>query len=71
MTSLADQTVLATGANRGMGREYVAQLLARGVTKVFAAACGPRQIESANPRVVPLELEVTDATSLAIPGRLR
>jgi hypothetical protein len=37
-TSLAGQTVLVTGANRGMGREYVSQLLGRGVTKVYAAA---------------------------------
>ena len=46
MTSLADQTVLVTGANRGMGREYVAQLLDRGVTKVYAAARDPRTIDA-------------------------
>src|SRR5436305_1823123 len=38
MTKLAEQTVLVTGANRGMGREYVAQLLGRGAAKVYAAA---------------------------------
>ena len=65
MTSLADQTVLVTGANRGMGREYVAQLLGRGVTKVYAAARDPRTIDRADPRVVPLQLDVTDATSVA------
>ena len=65
MTSLADQTVLVTGANRGMGREYVAQLLDRGVTKVYAAARDPRTIDGADPRVVPLQLDVTDATSVA------
>jgi NAD(P)-dependent dehydrogenase (short-subunit alcohol dehydrogenase family) len=65
MTSLADQTVLVTGANRGMGREYVAQLLDRGVTKVYAAARDPRTIEVADPRVVVLQLDVTDATSVA------
>ena len=64
MTSLADQTVLVTGANRGMGREYVAQLLGRGVTKVYAAARDPRTIDGADPRVVPLQLDVTDATSV-------
>lgn len=37
MTSLAERTVLVTGANRGMGREYVAQLLGRKVAKVYAA----------------------------------
>ena len=65
MTSLADQTVLVTGANRGMGRQYVAQLLGRGVTKVYAAARDPRTIDGADPRVVPLQLDVTDATSVA------
>ena len=65
MTSLADQTVLVTGANRGMGREYVAQLLDRGVTKVYAAARDPRTIDLADPRVVPLWLDVTDPISVA------
>jgi NAD(P)-dependent dehydrogenase (short-subunit alcohol dehydrogenase family) len=65
MTSLADQTVLVTGANRGMGREYVAQLLDRGVTKVYAAARDPRTIDVADQRVVALQLDVTDATSVA------
>ena len=65
MTSLANQTVLVTGANRGMGREYVAQLLDRGVAKVYAAARDPRSIDVADPRVVPLQLDVTDAASVA------
>jgi NAD(P)-dependent dehydrogenase (short-subunit alcohol dehydrogenase family) len=65
MTSLANQTVLVTGANRGMGREYVAQLLGRGVAKVYAAARNPRAIDVADPRVVPLQLDVTDPTSIA------
>ena len=65
MTSLANQTVLVTGANRGMGREYVAQLLDRGVSKVYAAARDPRTIDVADPRVVPLQLDVTDAASVA------
>jgi NAD(P)-dependent dehydrogenase (short-subunit alcohol dehydrogenase family) len=65
MTSLAGQTVLVTGANRGMGGEYVAQLLDHGVTKVYAAARDPRTVDAADPRVVPLWLDVTDATSVA------
>ena len=65
MTLLADRTVLVTGANRGMGREYVAQLLDRKVTKVYAAARDPRTIDGADPRVVPLQLDVTDAASVA------
>jgi NAD(P)-dependent dehydrogenase (short-subunit alcohol dehydrogenase family) len=65
MTLLSDQTVLVTGANRGMGREYVAQLLDREVTKVYAAARDPRTIDVTDPRVVALQLDVTDAKSVA------
>lgn len=65
MTTLAHQTVLVTGANRGMGRAYVAQLLERGVAKVYAAARDPRTVEVTDPRVVPLELDVTDPASVA------
>ena len=65
MTQLAHQTVLVTGANRGMGREFVRQLLDRDVAKIYAAARNPRTIDAADPRVVPLELDVTDAASVA------
>jgi len=65
MTSLAGQTVLVTGANRGMGREYIRQLLDREVTKVYAAARDPRTINATDPRMIPLQLDVTDAKSVA------
>ncbi|WP_179473961.1 SDR family oxidoreductase [Mycolicibacterium vinylchloridicum] len=65
MTSLAGQAVLVTGANRGMGREYVAQLLDRGATKVYAGARVPRAVKVEDPRVVALRLDVTDAASVA------
>jgi NAD(P)-dependent dehydrogenase (short-subunit alcohol dehydrogenase family) len=68
MTSLAGQTVLVTGANRGMGREYIGQLLDRGVTKVYAAARDPRKIDAIDPRVIPLQLDVTDGASVAKAG---
>ena len=65
MTTLADRAVLVTGANRGMGREYVRQLLERGVTRVYAAGRDPRSVDIVDPRVVPLALDVTDAASVA------
>lgn len=65
MTSLADRSVLVTGANRGMGREYITQLLERGAAKVYAAARNPQQIEVNDPRVIALTLDVTDAASVA------
>jgi NAD(P)-dependent dehydrogenase (short-subunit alcohol dehydrogenase family) len=65
MTQLANQTVLVTGANRGMGHHYVTQLLDRGVVKVYAAARNPRSILATDPRVIPLGLDVTDPASVA------
>lgn len=65
MTQLAQQTALVTGANRGIGREFVRQLLDRGVAKVYAAARDPRTVVVDDPRVVPLQLDVTDAASVA------
>jgi NAD(P)-dependent dehydrogenase (short-subunit alcohol dehydrogenase family) len=65
MTDLAGQTVLVTGANRGMGAQYVTQLLERGVATVYAAARDPRSITATDPRVVPLQLDVTDPDSVA------
>ena len=68
MTSLVGQTVLVTGANRGMGREYIGQLLHRGVNNVYAAARDPRTIDVTDPRVIPLRLDVTNAASVAEAG---
>jgi NAD(P)-dependent dehydrogenase (short-subunit alcohol dehydrogenase family) len=65
MTTLAQRAVLVTGANRGMGREYVGQLLDRGVSTVYAAARDLRTITIDDARVVPLRLDVTDAASIA------
>lgn len=65
MTQLEGQTVLVTGANRGMGAQYVTQLLERGVAKVYAAARNPESVTVADERVVPLALDVTDAASVA------
>ena len=65
MTTLTGQTVLITGANRGLGREFVEQFLTRGVAKVYAAARNPESITTDDPRVVPLQLDVTDPDSVA------
>lgn len=70
MTILTGQTVLVTGANRGMGREYVVQLLDRGVAKVYAAARDKDAIDIVDPRVTALELDVTDAESVASAAEL-
>lgn len=64
MTSLANQTALVTGANRGMGKEFVRQLLERGAKKVYATARDASTIDTSDPRVVALQLDVTDADSV-------
>ena len=63
MTSLHGAVVLVTGANGGLGTEFVHQALERGAAKVYATARTPRQWD--DDRVVPLELDVTDAASIA------
>lgn len=65
MSTLNDKVVLVTGANRGLGREFVDQFLARGAAKVYAAARNPAAITDEDPRVVPIALDVTDPDSVA------
>jgi NAD(P)-dependent dehydrogenase (short-subunit alcohol dehydrogenase family) len=58
-----DQIVaLVTGANRGLGKQFASQLVARGA-KVYAAARRPETIDV--PGVVPVQLDITDPESLA------
>ncbi|RNL75332.1 SDR family oxidoreductase [Nocardioides marmorisolisilvae] len=60
---LAGSVVLVTGANGGLGREFVNQALERGATKVYAAARRPDSWS--DERVVALRLDVTDAASIS------
>lgn len=56
---------LVTGANRGIGRALVNALLTRGAKKVYAAARDPGAVGgSADARVVPLRLDVTDVDQI-------
>lgn len=48
-----------TGANRGLGAEYVQQLLDRGASKVYAAARNPESVK--NSGAIPIQLDVTNA----------
>ncbi|NYF09168.1 NAD(P)-dependent dehydrogenase (short-subunit alcohol dehydrogenase family) [Leifsonia sp. AK011] len=60
---IAGAVVLVTGANGGLGVEFVQQALDRGAAKVYATARTPRTWS--DERVVPLALDVTDEASVA------
>ena len=61
--SIADKTILITGASRGIGRALADEALRRGAERVYAAA---RQAGSgpSDERVTPLTLDVTDAAQV-------
>ena len=63
MTFLTNAVVLVTGANGGIGTEFVHGVLARVLTKVYATARTPHEWNEE--RIVPLTLDVTDADSIA------
>ena len=60
--SIADKTVLVTGASRGIGQALTDEALRRGARRVYAAARQP----AAHPdeRVTPLRMDVTDAAQV-------
>ncbi|SHJ44698.1 Short-chain dehydrogenase [Nocardiopsis flavescens] len=62
---ITGSVALVTGANRGIGRRFVDELLARGAAKVYAAARRPETVEVTDPRIEPLRLDLLDAGSVA------
>ena len=64
MPSLNGAVVLVTGANGGIGTQFVNEALARGAAKVYASARTPRTWN--DERIVPLALDVTDSASIQV-----
>jgi NAD(P)-dependent dehydrogenase (short-subunit alcohol dehydrogenase family) len=64
MNTITDQIALVTGANRGIGRQFVLELLDRGAAKVYATARRPETLDFDDARVVPLRLDLLDHDSI-------
>lgn len=62
MPTLDGAVVLITGANGGIGTQFVHDALARGAKKVYASARNPRAWD--DERIVPLTLDVTNHASI-------
>jgi NAD(P)-dependent dehydrogenase (short-subunit alcohol dehydrogenase family) len=64
---IQDSTALVTGANRGIGKAFADALLDRGATKVYAAVRDVATVT--DPRLVPIQLDVTDPDRVAAVAR--
>ncbi|HEY4793314.1 MAG TPA: SDR family oxidoreductase [Mycobacterium sp.] len=64
--TIAGTHALVTGANRGLGKAFVAELLDRGVAVVYAAARSPDTVDINDERVVPIRLDVTKPDDVSI-----
>jgi short-subunit dehydrogenase len=66
---IAHSVALVTGANRGIGRVFVEELLKRGASKVYVAARDTTSLKGilkdGDRRLVPLPLDVTDPDQVA------
>jgi NAD(P)-dependent dehydrogenase (short-subunit alcohol dehydrogenase family) len=64
---IAGSTALVTGANRGLGRHFAEQLLARGAT-VYAGARNPESVDL--PGVTAIALDITNPESVAAAAKI-
>jgi NAD(P)-dependent dehydrogenase (short-subunit alcohol dehydrogenase family) len=58
MTAIEGARVVVTGGQRGLGKEFAAQLLTRGAATVYVTARHP--VDAGDPRLIPIAADVTD-----------
>src|SRR6478752_1322895 len=67
MNKVEGCVAVVTGANRGLGRAFVEQLLARGAKRIYAGARDPSKlrdlVSSSGGRVVALRIDLGDPVS--------
>lgn len=62
---LENAVVLVTGANRGIGAEFVAQLKERGAAKIYAASRNASTAGKVVDGVEPIRLDITDPSQVS------
>jgi NAD(P)-dependent dehydrogenase (short-subunit alcohol dehydrogenase family) len=62
---IAGSTAFVTGASGGIGRCLAKALLHRDVRRIYAADLPGKEIDDADPRIVPVSLDITDEQSVA------
>jgi short-subunit dehydrogenase len=71
---ISSSVALVTGANGGIGRAFVAELLKRGAAKIYAAARDTAAlrdlVRDGHGRLVPLPLDVTDPDQVLAAARV-
>jgi NAD(P)-dependent dehydrogenase (short-subunit alcohol dehydrogenase family) len=69
--NITGQIALVTGANRGIGAQFVHELLERGASKVYAASRRPEAVDfGGDARVVPVRLDLLDHESVLAAAEL-
>ncbi|GAS93835.1 short-chain dehydrogenase [Mycolicibacterium canariasense] len=63
--SITGAVAVVTGANRGLGRAYVAALLERGAARVYAGARNPDSVVVDDGRITAVALDITDAAAVS------